>query len=304
MKNTKLEEHWVLIANPVSGRGQKKHLAHQVAQHIRQDRSAPELLWTDGRGHAEELAGKAVRDGATHIVVLGGDGTIHEVVNGIMNSRISVESVILGIIPLGSGNDLARELKIPRKLSLAIQTLLSGNVHLIDLGKVGERYFVTVATIGFDTAVSRYVLSGAVPGLFRGTMKYLYGALATLFRYHSVQVRFRGDIDEFEGPVFLAAIANTSTYGGGMRISPSAMIDDGNLTLCLVRQISNLEALKVFPGVFSGQHVKHHSVSMHLFRKLEVSSNDPLDIWADGEPAARTPALFQVVPYALPVLVT
>lgn len=303
MKSSRSDEHWFLIANPVSGRGRQNHLVKQVVDYLQEAGITPKLMWTDKRGHAEELASMAVRDEATHIVVLGGDGTIHEVVNGIMSSRTSVDSVILGILPLGTCNDLARELNISRKLSLGIQTLLNGIVRFVDLGKVAERYFITVATLGFDTRVSQYVASGAVPGVFRGTMKYLYGALATLFHYHLVQVHLRSDIDEFEGPIFLAAIANTSSYGGGMKIAPTAMIDDGCLTLCLVRQISHLEVVKLLPRVFSGKHINHPSVSTSIFRKLEITSREPLAIWADGEPVAQTPASFQVIPRTLPLLV-
>jgi len=300
---TKPEERWVLIANPISGKGRQDQLVHQVADHLQKARGTPKILWTARRGHAEELAATAVREGATHVVAIGGDGTIHEIVNGIVNARTSVDSVILGILPLGTCNDLARELKIPRKLSSGIQTLLSGRVRFVDLGKVGERYFTTVATLGFDTSVSQYVASGAGPGFLSGTMKYLYGALATLVRYRSVRVHLRGDHNEFEGPVFLAAIANTSYYGGGMKIAPTALIDDGGLTLCLVRQMSRMEVVRMLPTVFSGKHIRHPKVSTSFVRRLEVTSSEPVAIWADGEPIARTPATFQVVPHSLPLLV-
>jgi diacylglycerol kinase (ATP) len=300
---TKPEERWVLIANPISGKGRHDRLVRQVADHLQKARGTPRILWTARRGHAEELAAAAVREGATHVVAIGGDGTIHEIVNGIVNARTSVDSVILGILPMGTCNDLARELNIPRQLSSGMQTLLSGRVRLVDLGKVGERYFMTVATLGFNTSVSQYLASGAVPGSLSGTLKYLYGALATLFRYHSVRAHLRGDNNEFEGLAFLAAIANTSYFGGGMKIAPTAVIDDGYLTLCLVRQMSRLEVVRMLPTVFSGKHIRHPKISTSIFRTLEVTSGGPLAIWADGEPVARTPATFQVAPYSLPLLV-
>jgi len=302
MKNFGSDQRWVLIANPVSCRGRRHHLVAQVARRLQEAGRTPELLWTTGCGHAEELATIAVRQGATHVVACGGDGTIHEVVNGLVASRLATDAVTLGVVPLGRCNDFARTLNIPCDLCSVVQTLLSTSVRTIDLGKVAERYFITVATLGFDTVVSQYVAAGRSPRFLTGTLAYLYGTLVNLLRYQSVWVRLSGDLDEFEGPVFLAAIGNTSFYGGGMKITPTAVVDDGWLDLCLIRQVPRLDVVKMLPSVFSGGHIKHPKVSMHSFQKMEVTAKESMAIWADGEPAAQTPAVFQVVPHALRVL--
>ncbi len=302
MSNSTFRERWALIANPASGGGNKRRLMDKVASHLREAGCLPEVLWTTRRGHAEELARQAAKEGFAKIVACGGDGTIHEIVNGIMSSRSSTGAVTLGIVPTGTGNDLARELRIPTGLSGSVNTLLNGKVNFIDLGKAGDRYFHTVATLGFSAAVSRYAMNNKLPGIFPAAAVYLYAALMTLFRYQAVTVRLNGDLDAFEGPVFLAAVGNTKCYGGGMKIAPSAVIDDGRLNLCLVRQLSRLKVARMLPRVFSGRHTKCSEVSMHRFGRMEVMTKEPVDIWADGEFVARTPAVFQIIPHALPVL--
>jgi len=219
-----------------------------------------------------------------------------------MASRLAAEDVTLGVVPLGWGNDLARALNIPRGIFSGMETLLSDSVRIIDLGKVAERYFITVATLGFDTVVAQYVAAGRAPNFFPATAAYLYGTLVNLFSYQPVWVRLSGDPDDFEGPIFLAAVGNTSSYGGGMKIAPTAVVDDGRLDLCLVHQIPRLDVVKMLPSVFSGRHIKHPKVSMHSFRKMEITTRAPIAIWTDGEPATQTPVVFEVVPRALRVL--
>jgi len=302
MKAGKTYEHWVLIANSAVGGKRRTRIVDQVVRRLRESKGAVEVRWTTAPGHAEELAGLAVRGGATHVVACGGDGTIHEVVNGIVASEPATDAVTLGIVPLGRCNDLVRALNIPCKESVSIQTLLDGGVRTIDLGRVGGRYFLTVASLGLDSLVNQYVADGRPPRFFNRTTAYLYGIMANLFRYRFVRMRLQGDVEGFEGPVFLAAVGNTSTYGGGMKIAPTAVVDDGRLDLCLVRQTSRLDVIKMLPYVYSGGHVRHPSVTMHTFQEIEVSTEAPMTIWADGEPVARTPAVFRIVPRALRVL--
>lgn len=304
------DEHWFLIANPVSGRGKRRHVPEQVAERLRQAGREAELRWTARQGHAEELASIAVREGATHIVVCGGDGTAHEAVNGIMSTPLAlsqvegpqVNRVTFGIVPLGRCNDLACTLGIPRETAAAVQTLLDGNIRTIDLGVVNGRYFNTVATLGFDSVVAQYVNDGHVPKLLTGTSAYLYGTLVNLVRYRSVWVRITGDAGEFEGRIFLAATGNTPRYGGAMKIAPPAVVDDGHLDLCLVREVPRWDVVQMLPRVFSGGHTRHPRVSLHTLRRMEVTTREPVSIWADGEPVTTTPAVFQVAPRALRVL--
>ncbi|MSQ13182.1 MAG: diacylglycerol kinase family lipid kinase [Dehalococcoidia bacterium] len=296
------DERWLLIANPISGRGKKRYLVEQVAARLRDAGRSVDLTWTQRQGHAEQLASIAVREGATHVVCCGGDGTAHEVVNGIKRAQAPTGAVTFGLVPLGRCDDLARTLNIPRDPLAAVQTLLAGNVRAIDLGVVNGCYFNTVATMGFDSVVAAYVNDGKTPRVLTGRSAYIYGTLVSLMRYRPIWVRITGDGGDFEGPVFLAATGNAAIYAGGMKIAPPAVVDDGRLDLCLVREVPKLDVLQMLPKVFSGGHTRHPRVSMHTFTRMEIATKEPVTIWADGEPVTKTPAVFQVAPKALGVL--
>lgn len=295
-------ERWVLIANPVSGTGKRRHLVERVAHQLQQAGRAPELIWTARHQHAEELAGIAVQDGATHVIACGGDGTVHQVVNGVLKARHAGGAVTVGIVPLGRCNDLARALGIPLAPGAMAPTLLKGTVRTIDLGTVGDQYFNTVATLGFDSLVAEYVAAGRPPRFLTGTSAYVYATLVNLLRYHPFEMRLRGDFGTVEGPMLLAATGNTSSYGGRMKIVPTAAPDDGALDVCLVRHVSRWEVLRMLPTVFSGSHVKHPKVSLHRTRNLEIATQAPLSVWADGERVGSTPITFGIVPNALRIL--
>ena len=294
---------WAIIANPVAGRGRARRLAPRLADRLSARGEGVALIWTTAAGDAETLAESAIAAGATRIVACGGDGTVYQVINGLMTAGRPNSDVILGILPLGRCNDLANSLGIPRNPIEAIETILQGIPRCIDLGRIGDRFFATVATLGFDTEVGRYVASGKAPSFLRGRAAYVYGTLVKLIRYKDVEVHLKGDFGEFHGRIFLAATGNTPIYGGGMMIAPLAVMDDGWLNLCLVRSAPRWDVLRMIPRVFSGGHVKHPAVSMEAIRRLEVSSPQPLWVWADGEPVTRTPTTVEVVPKAISVLV-
>jgi diacylglycerol kinase (ATP) len=206
----------------------------------------------------------------------------------------------MGIAPCGKGNDLARVLNIPRETAGATEVLLKGEARGIDLGRAGDRYFCTVAGVGFDAEVARSINEDGVP--FGGTAAYVYGILKTLLTFRSPSMRLTGDFGTVEGRVFLAATGNTSTYGGGMRIVPQAVCDDGMLDVCVVRHVSRWKALLLFPRVFSGTHVELPEVEVRRTRRLRIESPTPMWVFGDGEALCRTPATLEVAERALQVL--
>ena len=258
---------------------------------------------TDAPGDAENLAAEAFKAGATRVVACGGDGTVHEVVNGMMSAAMGARDTALGILPSGRCNDLNFALGLPKKPADAVKSLAQSTCRPIDLGRIGGRFFTTIATLGFDSEVSQYVNQGSPPSFLRGTAAYLYAAVVKLVRYRSHWVHLKGDFGEFEGAVFLVATGNTSRYGGLMKVTPSAIVDDGLLDICVVRPVPRLEVLRMIPKTFSGGHVSHPAVSMHQTRRLEINSKEPLWLWADGERITQTPATIEIVPQAMSVLV-
>ena len=294
---------WSIIANPVSGRGKGKRNASRLAQLLNRSGIQINVLWTTGPGEAQWLAGQAVKDGIDGLLVCGGDGTLHEVINGLLSTSKHPDQVPIGIVPSGRCNDLAACLKLPKEPSRIVDTLASSSVRQVDLGRIGDQYYSTVATLGFDSSVSEYVADGRSPRFFVGTSAYLYGAFVQLIRYKDVNVKVSGDSLDFEGPIFLAATGNTPSYGGRMQIAPSAVVDDGLLDLCLVKSVSRVEVVKMVPRIFNGGHVNHPAVSLHRVKRLTIESEAPLWLWADGERMTQTPATIEVVPKALSVLV-
>ena len=297
------EDSWAIIVNPAAGRSRAERSAGLLASAIEQKREPVEVSLTAGPGDAEELARKAANAGATRIVACGGDGTVHEVVNGIKSATDGSDDVALGIISTGRCNDFSFALGLPRNSTEAIDYLVRSRVRTIDLGRIGDRYFTTIATLGFDSEVSQYVADGSPPSFLKGTPAYLYGAVVKLITYRSHWVSLKGDFGEFQGAVFLAATGNTSRYGGRMKVTPSASVDDGLLDVCLIRPVPRLEVLRMIPKTFRGRHVDHPAVSMYRTRRLEIDSREPLWLWADGESITQTPATIEIVPGGLSVLV-
>ena len=322
---------FILIANPISGKGHAKNVAEQGYAALTESGQKGQLVLTSASGDAKSFAHKAVADGIRYVIACGGDGTLHEVVNGIA----TVPDVTLGVLPCGRGNDFAAAVGVPLKPEAAIATLLSGTPIHVDLGccyqnsgqpsavsenshqlKGGavepepsltdnrqlttDNYFTTIATCGYDTEVSRRAAKGTP--LFAGTASYAYAAVETLFYYEPPFVRLEGDFGVYEGPILLAATGITSRYGGGFQIVPDARIDDGLFDVCIIRPVSSLTVLRLLVTLFWGGHVSHPAVSIHQTRTLKIETDTPMLLYADGEPMCETPTTIEIIKHGLVVM--
>lgn len=288
------ETELLMIVNPVAGHGRHRSLVTAVHQHM-VERSVPIQLETmSGAGHARTLAQKAVEDGCQRVIACGGDGTVHEVVNALAGT-----DTLMGIIPCGRANDLARVLRIPTNPHSLTNQLLTGTTRRIDLGRLNGEYFCGVATCGFDSEVAEATRDESP---FSGATTYVYAALKTLLRYRYKSVRLSGDFGTYEGSIFLAATANCPAYGGGMKIAPTAKLDDGLLDVCIIREISKLTILLLLRQVFTGNHVQHPAVDVYKTKTLSIESELSLTLFADGEPAGSTPAFLEAIPKTLTIL--
>ncbi len=300
---------WHIIANPVAGRGRARQWAPKLNEALKARGDEVQLAYTEDSSSAEELAREAAGQGVDGVVVCGGDGTVHQVINGLMADSQARCDIVLGLLPMGRCNDLAIALGIPRRDGdAAVDAILTGTPRPIDLGWVGGqgrtegRYFSTVATLGFDSEVAGYVGQGKPPRFLKGSLAYVYAILVKLVHYRDVTVDMEGDFGRYTGDIFLAATGNTAYYGGGMMIVPPADPHDGRLDLCLVKSAPRLDVLRMITKVFSGGHLKHRAVSVHQLQRLAISSPQSLWLWADGEPIAQLPATVEVVPSCLDVL--
>ncbi|MDE0301364.1 MAG: diacylglycerol kinase family lipid kinase [Candidatus Poribacteria bacterium] len=294
---TPISEDFLLIANPISGKGNGKIIAEKALERLTSSGRSGRITLTTRRGDARRLAQEAIRNGCRWLIACGGDGTVHEVVNAIA----ARSEVLLGLIPCGRGNDFARALGIPKKTDRAIQVLLSGRPYQVDVGRIGDFYFDTIVTCGYDAEVSRRASESNVP--FSGTATYVYAAIATLFSYNTPAARIEGDFGVYEGDILLAATGITPRYGGGFKIVPDAVINDGLFDVCIIEPVSRLTVLSMLVKLFWGGHTSHPAVSIQRTKSLTIHTEPPTLLYADGEQVGYTPATVQLVERGLTVLV-
>ena len=286
----------LIVVNPTSGRGRGARTTRVLAEQLRAVGVNVTIQETQRTGDAEAISREAATgdDRPDCIVACGGDGTIQEVANALASTD---GGPTMGLAPAGRCNDFARELGISTDPAKIAEVLTSGEARRIDLGRVNDRFFCTVATIGVDAEVSQFVDTMKMP--LTGTAAYLYGAFRVLLTYRPRALRMAGDFGVIERPVFLASSANTSTYGGAIPIVPGASPVDGQLDVCVIDHVSWWRMLTLVPAVLRGRHRGAPEVRFLKTRKFVIDSDESLALWADGERIARTPATIEVVRGAL-----
>ncbi len=284
-----------LIVNPAAGRGRGRKAYPVIARHLERLGHAHQAFFSRGPGHVTELAREVSSLGADAVVACGGDGTFHEMINGLDGHRGTV-----GLIPCGTGDDLAAGIGIPRDWWEACRLLDGGRSRRLDLARAGERVYACIAGAGFDAMVARR--ANKKTRILRGGGIYIWSVVRTLAGFRPVELAVEGDGLAWSGLAMFAVVANAPAYGGGMRIAPMALMDDGLLDLIVVEAIPRLELLRVFPRVFSGSHMSHPAVRHYRSARIRLSSPDGLELFADGEYVARLPLTIEVLPGALTVL--
>lgn len=256
---------------------------------------------TSRPGDAETLAAGAAPLGHDRVVVIGGDGTVQEVVNGLLARPSPLE---LGIVPLGSGNDLARSLGLPNELASAWRVAVGNETRPIDVARAQngdgmERWFASAGGIGFDAQVAAAMSERR--GWQAGRAGYLLTTLNELRRFTNRPIRLTVDGTTSDHDILLVAIANGAYYGGGMRIAPDAQPDDGLLDLCIVGNVSRLTAIRQLPNLYRGTHTHHPQVSMQVGREIVVEGDAATRVHLDGEPFGSLPLRFSIHAGALEV---
>jgi diacylglycerol kinase (ATP) len=287
----------LVVVNPVAGKGSARRVWERVGPALCAAGVADwECVTSQRAGHARELAQAAAQAGCERVVAVGGDGTLYEVANGVARTDTAV-----AIVPTGTGNDSSRNLGIPAEPIAAARLALTGPIRAIDLGEIetsrGSRYFVNVAGFGFDAEVTTRV--SALPHIVGGTLPYVVGVLQALGQFRSPRMRISLDERTLEGRVFLVAVANCASYGGGMRIAPDAVPDDGFFDVCVVNDLSRLSALRLLPKMYSGGHRSHPAVELLRCREVHAQSDVQVHCQADGELVGDLPARFKIHPAGL-----
>jgi diacylglycerol kinase (ATP) len=297
-----------VIVNPVAGASSTRRKWPVISRLLNAIGIPFDFEYTEGVGHAIELARLAASDGYRYLVAVGGDGTVNEVANGILYST-NAATTALGIVSTGTGSDFIRSVGISRDYATACSTLTSSKRLSIDVGVVEyqrqgqtlERFFINAAGAGFDAAVVRE--TERLPKYFGGTIPYVAGMLRTLVSYKNKPVVVRVGDEVKSHRVLNVTVANGGYMGGGMHIAPQAEMGDSLLDVVIIGDMGKLELLKEFPTVYKGTHINHPKVSMKRGSNVSIESPEPMLVYADGELLGECPASFRVVPGALSIVV-
>ena len=283
----------VVIYNPTAGRNNAGKNWKQAQAHLG---SAFEWIPTQKAGHAVELAREAAK---THRVVVayGGDGTVGDVVRGIYGSE-----ALLGIIPVGTGNDTARNLKLKLDIEESCATVLAGIAKPIDIGIVNGVPFINNMGTGFDSRVMQRMNSGV--RFARGKLAFNIAILQTILAFPTFHMTLTIDDGEPRKlKALMLSVLNGTMYGGGLIAAPHAEMDDGRMDLLLIREVARTQRLNILMQVQSGKHIGHPAVEIIQMRRLKVETYPPLPINMDGDLRGVTPFELEVKPRALKVLV-
>ena len=288
----------VLLLNRTAGGGRAAHQARRAAQILGEAGAEVSLVETRSMEHTAQEAQRATVDPPDVLAVVGGDGTLHAAVNGLLRAP-SAARPPMGVIPCGRGNDFARTIGIA-DLDTACAALLGGARRRVDLGRTDAGFFLGVAGAGFDSQVARRAQGGT--RLLSGAAAYVYSVVRTLAAFEPVMARVRHDSGDYQGLITFAAVGNTGCYGGGMRIAPLASLEDGLLDLCLVKAVSRATLLRMLPRVFGGDHLDHPQVFYTKTKWVDIESNEPMEVFADGEFLQTVPVHIEVLPAALEIV--
>lgn len=277
----------LVIVNPAAGRGRVGRMLPQIQSAVASvhPEGQVQIVQTQGPGHATRLAQTTP---AERVIAVGGDGTVHEVIRGLAHS-----GKVLGVVPVGSGNDFARMLGLHQKpLRETLRMALTGPVGPVDLGEVNGQPFGASLGVGFDAMVARKALTA--PTLLRGMPRYLYSIFAVLkeLSLPTLTLEAEGQV-LFQGKALLAALMNGYAYGGGIPIAPGASPTDGLLSGVVAGEFSRLGVVGILPQLLLGKHVHHPRVHQYTGTRFTVRFDRPVAAHTDGE-LLEPAALYQV----------
>ncbi|MBX7174773.1 MAG: diacylglycerol kinase family lipid kinase [Pyrinomonadaceae bacterium] len=307
----------LIIVNPKSASGSTQTRWARIASDWAAHYGAFNVDFTEYRGHGIELAKKAAETGRKFIVACGGDGTINEVANGILLSGKDAE---LGVLPQGTGGDFRRTIEMPSTIRRASEALKNGVTKKIDVGKVTylnhkdeteERFFLNISSVGLSASIIERVkttgnLNWITFGSLRGKASFAYSALHEVLNLDVKTIRVRFDENEVKSlQSIVFCVANARYFGGGMKMAPDAVIDDGLLNVVNIGELGTGKIVRKAPKLYAGTHYSLDEVKHTTAKRIEISAfnNEEIHLETDGELPGKLPAVFEIFPKALKIRV-
>jgi diacylglycerol kinase (ATP) len=297
----------MVICNRAAGHRDLSAVVEDVAANLRARGWAVDLRLTAGRGHATLLAREAADSGLDVVLVAGGDGSINEVINGLAHTPVA-----LGVLPTGTANVWAQEIGLPipnlfngdlAPLLAGANMLAEGDIHALDLGQIGERYFMLYGSVGFDAHVVQQIETQKDLKSQLGGLAYYLAGAAAAWQFNGTHTRLTIDGKHKRRNIWAVMAANTQLYGGVMRVAANAIADDGLLDIVVVEGYGPLATVRHYASFILRGIWADPQVEIFRGRQIEIRTRRPMPVQVDGDPAGTTPITIRIVPRALQVLV-
>ena len=304
------KSNWIAIVNMAAGGGKTKKDWPLISQILQKEGIRYEACFTDRRLHASIIARNKIKEGYSKIIVVGGDGTMNEVINGVFaQKRVHTTEVMLGMISVGTGNDWARTFNIPSDYESAVRTIKeqktfiqdAGLVSYLKNGKEWKRYFINIAGMGFGARVVERANRSKEKGK-SGALLYFYNIFYSLLQYRSKKAVIELDGTAFDRKVFLLNVGIGKYNGGGMIPVPHAVVDDGLYSITLIKKIGKLNVLANLKKLYNGTIISHSKVETYMAKSVQINDSSKLKIETDGESLGHGPVSFEIIPRSVRVI--
>lgn len=304
------DKEWFIIVNPNAGTRKGERDWPKIQRLLVERNFSFDFIETTHKEHAIGLTTTAIKKGYRKFIVVGGDGTLNEVVNGIfMQKLIPPIDITIAMIPVGTGNDWCRTFGVPFHYPEAVSTIQNGTVFVQDIGKVNYynskkrklRYFINIAGMGYDAEVAMRTNVQKDKGK-GGPMVYIWNLLASLFYYKHSEIQLNVDGESTKCKAFSVSVGICRYNGGGMKQLPHAIPDDGLLDVTLIKKIGKLTVITQINKLFDGSFVNHPKIKTFTGKKITVDSQPGILLEVDGESLGHSPFSFDIIPKALNVI--
>lgn len=310
MNNSCIREDWLLIVNPNAGKGKGRKDWNRISSLLEHYMIPVSVRFTRAIRHAIDLTIKGICEGYRKIIVVGGDGTMNEVVNGVfLQSVCPTREIVLAMITVGTGNDWGRMFAVPSDYEKAIQVIKAFHVCVQDAGVVyfyhgterTKRYFINIAGLGFDAVVVRKTNLQKEKGR-GGKALYFYNLLRSLIFYKGTHTEIDIDGCKINGSTFTISIGIGKYSGGGMMQTPGAIADDGLFDVTIVKNISKADLIMSLKKLYDGTILEHPKIEGFKGKKIIIDSDPLIHVEADGESLGHSPIEFQIIPSSIEVV--